>query len=268
MGCLVWFALVLVIVVVFLILRPTIARAIQGSGLASLFRPATAEPAPTATPSAVGTVATDATDTAPSEPAPAATVRVTPAPAAQTPAAPPAVPTPTSSPAPGPQTRTAPATAKPATPTTERRASPARHQRQSVLYFLQKDSEGVTLRALSREVTYTDSPLTDTLEALLAGPSTAEKEKGYLSLIPEGTRVESVQVRGDTAYVSFNERFRLNPYGRDGLAAQLKQVVWTATEFSTVKTVQILIGGAVTDYLGPEGLRIRDPLSRQSLADL
>ncbi len=55
---------------------------------------------------------------------------------------------------------------------------------------------------------------------------------------------------------------------RDGLEAQLKQVVWTATEFGSVRSVQILIGGKIADYLGPEGLRIRDPLSRESLENL
>ncbi|MDR2865644.1 MAG: GerMN domain-containing protein, partial [Spirochaetaceae bacterium] len=44
----------------------------------------------------------------------------------------------------------------------------------------------------------------------------------------------------------------------------LRQIVWTATEFSSVHDVQILIEGRKIDFLG-EAIRIDRPLSRNSL---
>ena len=42
------------------------------------------------------------------------------------------------------------------------------------------------------------------------------------------------------------------------------QIVYTATEFSTVKSVQFLIDGQKKEYLGSEGVWIGSPLSRTS----
>ena len=66
-------------------------------------------------------------------------------------------------------------------------------------------------------------------------------------------------MRGDVAYVDFSESFRFNSLGIDGMKAQLRQVVYAATEFPTVKKVQFLIEGKKVDYLGTEGVRINEP---------
>jgi spore germination protein GerM len=104
----------------------------------------------------------------------------------------------------------------------------------------------------------------DTLKALLAGPSTEEKRRGIVSLVPEGSRILTLTVQGSTAYISFNDEFLFNTYGVEGYAAQLRQIVWTATEFSNVKDVQILIEGRRIDYLG-EGIWIGSPVGRDNL---
>jgi spore germination protein GerM len=104
----------------------------------------------------------------------------------------------------------------------------------------------------------------DSLNALLQGPSTEEQRRGLVSLIPSGTRILSATVRGTTAYISFSEEFQYNTYGVEGYAAQLKQIVWTATEFPNVQDVQILIEGRRVDYLG-EGIWIGSPLNRDGL---
>jgi spore germination protein GerM len=55
-----------------------------------------------------------------------------------------------------------------------------------------------------------------------------------------------------------------NHYGREGYQAQLKQVVYTATSFSSVQDVQFLIDGKTRDYLGGDGIFIGTTLSRNS----
>ena len=87
---------------------------------------------------------------------------------------------------------------------------------------------------------------------------------GCQSLIPEGTKLLGATVKDRTAFLNFNEEFMFNPEGTEGLLTQLMQVVYTATEFSTVDNVQILINGTKQNYLGLEGVWIGSPLSRTS----
>jgi hypothetical protein len=131
------------------------------------------------------------------------------------------------------------------------------------IYFIRETSGGSELLPIkaNRKLALSDSPLLDSLNALLAGPTSDEKNRGFINFIPQGTRIISALVRGDTAYINFNEEFQYNTFGREGYTAQIKQIVWTATEFSTVHDVQILIEGNRVDFLG-EGIMIGSPLKR------
>ena len=115
-----------------------------------------------------------------------------------------------------------------------------------------------------RKLPVSDSPMTDVIEALITGPTQDEKRQGLISLIPPETRILSATVRGETAYISFSEEFQYNTYGVEGYAGQRMQIVYTITEFSNVKDVQILIEGRRVDYLG-EGVWIGSPLKRETL---
>ena len=84
-----------------------------------------------------------------------------------------------------------------------------------------------------------------------------------MTLIPSGTKLLSAKVTDGVAYLNFNENFERNPDGVEGYIYSLMQVVYTATSFSTVKSVQFLIEGQKKDYLG-DGQWIGSPLSRYS----
>jgi spore germination protein GerM len=131
------------------------------------------------------------------------------------------------------------------------------------VYLIRVDNDGAILPTrVQRTLPQSDSPLKDALEAVIRGPQTEEeKKKDYLSLIPPKSKILNITVQGSTAYISFSEDFLFNTYGIEGYAAQLRQVVWTATEFSNVKDVQILIDGKRVDYLG-EGIWIGSPVNR------
>ncbi|OHD34993.1 MAG: hypothetical protein A2004_04030 [Spirochaetes bacterium GWC1_61_12] len=133
------------------------------------------------------------------------------------------------------------------------------------LFFVRVDDDGtISRREVQRTIASSDSPLTDAVQALLRGPNSDELNQNLITLIPNGTRLLSAQVRGSTAYLNFSEEFMYNRYGIEGYAGQLKQIVFTATEFPTVKDVFILIEGQTRDYLGGEGVYIGRPLSRSS----
>lgn len=156
-----------------------------------------------------------------------------------------------------------PTGSQPSTPITP--VEQIRQTRVAALYFVQVDDDGtISRRQVKRTISSSDSPLTDSLQALLRGPSADELNQNLITLIPSGTRLLSAQVRGATAYLNFSEDFMYNRYGIEGYAGQLKQIIFTATEFTTVKDVFFLIEGQARDYLGGEGVYIGKPLSRSS----
>jgi hypothetical protein len=178
-------------------------------------------------------------------------------PAGRTPPTPPLAARPAASPQQPAATPAAPAQ-QPARPEPAARADRA-------VYLMRVDQDGSISRSrVIRSLPVSDSPLLDALNALLQGPTGAELRSNLHTMIPAGTRVLSARVQGSTAYIDFSEEFQFNPYGVEGWASQLRQVVWTATEFSTVTKVQILIEGRQLNYLG-EGIWIGTPVGRDDL---
>lgn len=137
------------------------------------------------------------------------------------------------------------------------------------LYFVTVTGDGtVTRTAVKRNIDKSTAPLTATINELLLGPKGNEKNTQCASLIPEGTKLLGASVGNGIATLNFSEEFEFNSMGVDGYIAQLAQVVYTATEFPTVKKVKILIEGNEHEYIGSDGLlpglRIKEPLGRVS----
>ena len=142
---------------------------------------------------------------------------------------------------------------------------PAPETRDRALYFILVDRSGSIVRVrVDRKLPASDSPLKDAIEAIIAGPNQDEKSRGMISLVPAGTKILSAAVRENTAFINFSEEFQYNTYGVEGYAGQVRQIVFTATEFPNVSDVQILIEGRRLDYLG-EGIWIGSPLRRDQL---
>ena len=134
--------------------------------------------------------------------------------------------------------------------------------RERTLYFTQIDRGGNIFRAgVSRSLPVSATPMTDVLLALIAGPNEDERRRGLISLIPPGTQILSATVRAETAYINFTEDFLYNTYGADGYVGQLRQLIYTVTEFPNVNDVQILIEGQRVEFLG-KGIWIGSPIRR------
>jgi spore germination protein GerM len=140
--------------------------------------------------------------------------------------------------------------------------------RERTVYFMRMDSDGLLVRTQEkRRIANAAAPLLDTITLLLAGTTAEEEARGLTTLIPAGTVLISAAMRGDTAVLNFNENFMFNNYGAEGYLAQLRQIVWTATEFQNVKNVQFLIEGRRVDFLG-DNIRIDRPIARDELGQL
>lgn len=101
------------------------------------------------------------------------------------------------------------------------------------------------------------------LTALLAGPTSTERRGGYRSLVPAGTALRSVVLRGGVATVDVSRGFIA---GGGSLSMQLRvaQVVYTATQFPGVSRVAFRIDGAPVRAIGGEGVIVWPPVSRRS----
>ena len=135
------------------------------------------------------------------------------------------------------------------------------------LCFVLFDGDGLVVRKMiKRTVPKSDSPLTNSIKLLLQGPDTTKSaEKNCMTVIPKGTKLLGAKVQNGIAYLNFNENLEFNEMGIEGTIHSLEQIVYTATTFSTVSNVQILIEGEKRTFLGSEGgPRIDAPLSRNS----
>ena len=130
------------------------------------------------------------------------------------------------------------------------------------MYLIRVTDDGrIVAEAVPRTIRFTQSPLTQTVQTLLAGPDAEDLNRGLLTLVPAGSQLLAARVDDGVAYLSFNEAFRFNDLGLEGHLAQLQQVVLTATTFGSVDAVQILIEGRRIDYLGGDGVFIGRPLT-------
>ncbi len=147
----------------------------------------------------------------------------------------------------------------------KKEASPAATSELQLCFVLIDGDGSVVRKLVKRSVAKNDSPLTNAINLLLQGPDTTKSaEKNLMTVIPRGTKLLSAKVQNGVAYLNFNEALEINEYGVEGKIHSLEQIVYTATAFSTVSSVQILIEGQQKEYLGEEGQWIGSPLSKNS----
>lgn len=173
----------------------------------------------------------------------------------------------------GPETDK-PATDKQETKKPDRRPNPQEERspvspqiktEEKQLFFVRysESTESIEIVPVIRRISYEASPLTQTLNTLLYGPNVSELSRNLVTMIPDKTKILSIKIEKGIATINFNEAFMFNSNGREGMEAQLAQIVYTATQFPTVSAVQFLIEGEKKSYL-TDGSYIELPLSRDS----
>jgi len=94
----------------------------------------------------------------------------------------------------------------------------------------------------------TQQVATAAVDALLAGPTRAERSDGLSSEIPPGTRLLGIAIAKGVARVDLSAKYEAGASSRS-LQLRLAQVVYTLTQFSTVSAVSFEVdGSAVTDH--------------------
>lgn len=131
---------------------------------------------------------------------------------------------------------------------------------QAVMYF----ASGEKLYAVGKTVDVAESideQAQNALEALCEGPDKNDTAEGYGTLIPAGTRVNSVTVTDNIATVDLTREFESGG-GSLSMLLRVAQVVWTTTSIEGVEKVTFKLDGVAVDAIGGEGIIVAPAVGR------
>lgn len=136
--------------------------------------------------------------------------------------------------------------------------------RKTVLYFRSQDGY---LVPVMRKIPWEEGIARVTLNNMIDSPELREvlSPTGLLPIIPAGTEVRGISVNEETGLckVDFSENVLNNQSDKEE-ESFIKGVVYTLTEFPTIKEVQILVGGKSLPSL-KFGSNISKPLARENI---
>jgi germination protein M len=110
-----------------------------------------------------------------------------------------------------------------------------------------------------RQVPQTQGVAVAAMHELLRGPE--DDEAGFTSAIPPATKLLSLAVDDGVATVDLSRDFGTGG-GSASMQARVAQVVYTLTQFPSVRSVRFRVGGAEAKALGGEGLVLDEPQTR------
>lgn len=139
---------------------------------------------------------------------------------------------------------------------------PAAVQKDVSIYLLKLDekTERIYLSPVKRTVTERDI-LASALENLIKGPTQKERERGYITAVPQGLKIRGISINGKTAEIDFTGAIEENAAG-DILIKRVQQIVYTSTQFDSVNSIVIKINGQRRKSMGSDGFSIGGPLKR------
>jgi len=108
---------------------------------------------------------------------------------------------------------------------------------------------------------------TAALESLLEGPDSFEEGYGLRTEIPDGTQLLGLEIDGAIARVDLTSEFESGG-GTASMQERLAQVVYTLTQFPTVKGVHFYLDGRLICVPRGEALVCDKPMTRRDYADL
>ena len=117
------------------------------------------------------------------------------------------------------------------------------------VYFLRGEKLGVA----ERQVPKSDAVATAAVTALCLGVNADEKQAGLGSAVPAGTELLGLDVEDGVATVDLTGDFASGG-GSLSMQARVAQVVYTLTQYPTVKSVAFKVNGEPVTALGGEGL--------------
>jgi germination protein M len=130
--------------------------------------------------------------------------------------------------------------------------------RSSLAVYLAQDGHVAPVR---RFVARTAAPARAALAALLRGPTVAERREGYTSDVPGSTALRSVSLAQGVLTVDLSRRFETGG-GSQSTRLRVAQVVYTASQFTSVSRVAFRLDGKAVTTIG--GVSVGSPVDRSS----
>ena len=127
-------------------------------------------------------------------------------------------------------------------------------------------SEGVV--AVLRQTPETQAVARAAMNGLLAGPQGSEltASPAITSAIPAGTKLLGLSIANGIATVDLSRDFEAGGGSRSAFG-RLAQVVYTLTQFPTVRSVVFQVEGETVTVFGSEGIVIDGPMARDDFED-
>lgn len=101
-----------------------------------------------------------------------------------------------------------------------------------------------------------EKPYNKLVELLIQGPNNEELSK----TIPDGTRINKIELKGDTLYIDFSKEFIDNHAGgEEQESATIYSIVNTMTNLTEVNSVKILIDGEENKAFNDNLIKFDDP---------
>ena len=108
---------------------------------------------------------------------------------------------------------------------------------------------------------------TEAVNALIAGPRQVLRAGGVSTTVPGGTRLLGLNIAGGIATVDMSSEFAAGG-GVLSERMRLAQLVYTLTQFPSVKGVRLRLDGKDTTVFSGDGIVLPEPMRRSSFSDL
>ncbi len=116
------------------------------------------------------------------------------------------------------------------------------------------------IRKLPKEAQ--SDPLPFALQELLKGPTPQEKNEGFYSEIPRGTRLLGLKTQNDTVNINLSSQFESGG-GSNSMEQRFKELKQTVYSVDSQHKISLSVEGKPLEVLGGEGLEVQESLKRE-----
>jgi hypothetical protein len=139
-------------------------------------------------------------------------------------------------------------------------------------WFARPEQEGQSagdpkLFVVHRAIPATEGIGAAAVDELLAGPESIESAADVSTAVPDGTRLLGLNIANGLATVDLSSEFESGG-GSLSMQMRLAQVVYTLTQFPTVKRVQFQLDGEPVRVFSGEGIVLDKPVTRGDYEEL
>ncbi len=128
-------------------------------------------------------------------------------------------------------------------------------------------ARGEELVSVRRTHEATPRVATAAIEELLDGPTRAERASGVDTAIPAGSRLLGISIKDGVATIDLTSEYQSGG-GSLSMQVRLGQIVYTLTQFPTVKAVSFRLDGTPVNVFSSEGIVLSKPVGRGDYKDL